>query len=87
ELGRRPRPLEAEKKKLEEQLEEERAKLEERARDEAEKARARAEEQLKREAEKALGVQAEDGQSIEDALRQKLEEEAGNALRNLLGGN
>ena len=79
--------LEAEKKKLEEQLEEERAKLEERARDEAEKARARAEEQLKREAEKALGVQAEDGQSIEDALRQKLEEEAGNALRNLLGGN
>ncbi|WP_224826452.1 AsmA family protein [Cognatishimia sp. MH4019] len=79
--------LEAEKKKLEEQLELERAKLEERAREEAEKARIRAEEQLRREAEKALGVETQEGESIEDALRKKLEEEAGNALRNLLGGN
>ncbi len=79
--------LEAEKKKLEEQLEAEKAKLEERARAEAEKARERAQEQLRREAEKALGVTTQEGDSVEDALRKKLEEEAGNALRNLLGGN
>ena len=79
--------LEAEKKKLEEQLEQEREKLEERARVEAEKARQRAEEQLRREAEKALGINADEAESVEDALRKKQEEEAGNALRNLLGGN
>ena len=43
--------------------------------------------EVKERVQEELGVTVEDGDTVEDVLRKKLEEEAGNALRNLLGGN
>ena len=34
---------------------------------------------------KSIGVETQDGQSIEDALKQKLQDEAAKGLLNLLG--
>ncbi|MGX9355425.1 AsmA family protein [Roseobacteraceae bacterium S113] len=63
-------------KALDLNLKEEKEALEERVRDE-----------VKERVQEELGVTVEDGDTVEDVLRKTLEEEAGNALRNLLGGN
>lgn len=57
-------------------IETERARLEERAREE-----------LARQAERELGIVAEEGERLEDAARRRLEREAERGLRRLLGGN
>lgn len=71
----------------EERLEEQRAKLEEQAEAKAAELRAQAKEKLKDE----LGIEQQDGESIEDAAKRKLNEavadEAQKALEDLLGGN
>ncbi|MGY6706454.1 AsmA family protein [Roseinatronobacter sp.] len=70
-----------------EQLRVEQERVEEMAREEArrleERARAQAADRLERE----LGVQRQEGERIEDTLRRGLEQELGNRLRGLLGGN
>ncbi len=68
--------LRAEQERLEEIAREEARRLEERA-------RAQLEERLQRE----LGVEAEEGEQLQDTLRRGLEQEIGNRLRGLLGGN
>ncbi len=45
------------------------------------------EERLKQEAEKALGGARQEGESAGDALKRRAQEEVGNRLRGLLGGN
>jgi AsmA protein len=71
----------------EERLEEQRAKLEEQAEAKAAELRAQAKEKLKDE----LGIEQQEGESIEDAAKRKLNEavadEAQKALEDLLGGN
>ncbi|WP_093117637.1 AsmA family protein [Salinihabitans flavidus] len=42
---------------------------------------------LEQEVKDRLGVETEEGQSVEDAIEKKLEKEIGDKLRNLLGGN
>jgi AsmA protein len=68
---------------IDQNLAEERAAIE--ARIEAE--RDEAEERLRQQAEERLGVTREEGESAEDALKRRLQEEATQGLRNLLGGN
>ncbi|PTN02531.1 AsmA protein [Rhodovulum imhoffii] len=63
------------------ELEQKRKDLEERARAETDKAREKAEQRAAEE----LG--RKEGESLEDALRRKVEEEAVRGLRNLFGGN
>lgn len=71
----------------EERLREEAARLEELAREEArrreEELRARAE----RELQERLGVEREEGESLEDAARRRLQDEIGRGLGRLLGGD
>ncbi|KNG94763.1 AsmA family protein [Pseudaestuariivita atlantica] len=64
----------AEKEKLRKQVEAEKARIEA-------EARKKVDEKLQQE----LGVNRQEGESVEDALRRKLEEEAARGLRNLLG--
>mgnify|MGYP000238005407 FL=1 len=64
--------LKAEKEKLEQKVREERKKLE-----------AQAEEELNRTIEKELGVTVDEGQSLEDAFKKKLEDEAAKGLLKL----
>lgn len=64
--------LKAEKEKLEQKVREERKKLE-----------AQAEEEVNKTIEKELGVTVDEGQSLEDALRKKLEDEAAKGLLKL----
>ena len=71
--------LAAEKAALEARVAAEKAALQERA--EAEKAAA------EQRVQDALGVDPGEGESVEDAARRKLEEEAKRGLQNLLGGN
>ena len=65
--------LKAEKEKLEQRVKEEQKRLERKAREEVNQA-----------LEKELGVTVQDGQSVEDALKQTLEEEAKKGLLKLL---
>ena len=64
--------LEAEKEKLEQKVREERKKLE-----------AQAEEEVNKAIEKELGVTVDEGQSLEDAVKKKLEDEAAKGLLKL----
>lgn len=68
-------------------LQEEAARIEALARDEARRLedRAKAEALAKLEAE--LGVQRQDGESLEDTLRRGLQDELGRRLQGLIGGN
>ncbi len=70
-----------------ERLRVEQERLEEMAREEArrleERGRAQIEERLRQE----LGVEAEEGERVQDTLRRGIEQEIGNRLRGLLGGN
>lgn len=72
-------------------LQEERERLEQRAREEADRLEAEARARVEREVEERLGVEVQDGQSTEDALREGLETAVEDAvedgLRRLLGGN
>ncbi|NUB46044.1 AsmA family protein [Fertoebacter nigrum] len=72
---------------LDEQLAEERAKLEAQARAKAKELEAEAKARLAQKAQEELGIVAGEGESLEDAARRRLEEEAANALGRLLGGN
>jgi len=72
----RPEIDEVIKKTFEKEIKKETKKIEKRVRKEVED-----------EVKKKLGVDVEDGDSVEDVLRKKLEQELGNGLRNLLGGN
>ncbi len=71
----------------EERLRAERARLEELAREEAERLEQRAQGEAERRIERALGVEREEGESVQDTLRRGLEQEMGNRLRGLLGGD
>ena len=72
-----------------ERLEEEAKALEERARAEAKAAEARAKAELERKAQEELGIQRQEGESLEDAAKRRaqeaIEDEAARALRRLLG--
>lgn len=68
--------LRAEQERLDELAREEARRLEERA-------RVQAEERLQRE----LGVEREEGERLQDTLRRGVEQEIGNRLRGLLGGD
>ncbi|MCC5961002.1 MAG: AsmA family protein [Rhodobacteraceae bacterium] len=70
-----------------EQLRVEQERVEELAREEARRLEDRAREQAAQRLERELGVQREDGERMEDTLRRGLEQELGNRLRGLLGGN
>ncbi|TGD62649.1 AsmA family protein [Tabrizicola sp. WMC-M-20] len=63
----------------------------ERFEDQAKEAEARAKAELERRAEQELGIQRQDGESLEDAARRRAEEainaEAGRLFQRLLGGN
>ena len=79
---------------LDRELEEEKAKLEAAAKAKEAELRARAkarEAELKAKADQKLqdelGVTRQEGQSIEDALKEGLENKARDALRGLFGGN
>lgn len=75
----------------EERLREEAERLEARARAEAARLEERARERVDQEMQERLGIERQEGQSAEDALREggreRLEEEVGRGLRRLLGGN
>lgn len=75
----------------EERLREERERLEARAREEAARLEAEARARLDREIQERLGVQRQEGQSTEDAvregLRERAEQEIGRGLMRLLGGS
>lgn len=75
----------------EERLRQERERLEARAREEAARLEAEARARLDRELQERLGVQRQEGQSAEDAVRQGLreraEQEIGRGLQRLLGGS
>ena len=71
-----PQLDEAIKKTFEKEIKKEVDKVEERVRKE-----------VQDEVQKKLGVTVEDGDNVEDVLRKKLEQELGNGLRNLFGGN
>ncbi|MFV2053540.1 AsmA family protein [Aliiroseovarius sp. YM-037] len=45
------------------------------------------EERLRQEAQERLGVEVQEGEDVEDALKRRLEEEAAEGLRRLLGGD
>jgi len=62
-------------------IEEEKKKLEDKAKAAIDAEKKRVEDQVK----KSIGVETQDGQSIEDALKQKLQDEAAKGLLNLLG--
>lgn len=72
-----------------ERLEEEARALEERARAQAKEAEARARAELERKAQEELGIERQEGESLEDAARRRAEEaiadEAAKALGRLLG--
>ncbi|MDD7970116.1 AsmA family protein [Roseinatronobacter alkalisoli] len=70
-----------------EQLRVEQERLEDIAREEARRLEDRAREQAAERLERELGVQREEGERLEDTLRRGLEQELGNRLRGLLGGN
>ncbi len=70
----------------EQRLEEERARLEARAREEAARLEAEARARVQQRIEQELNVTVEDGQSVEDAARQGVEDAVRNRLRGLLGG-
>lgn len=70
----------------EQRLEEERARLEARAREEADRLEAEARARVQQRIEDELDITVEDGQSIEDAARQGLEDEVRSRLERLLGG-
>lgn len=72
-----------------EKLEADAKALEERARARAREAEAKAKAELEKKAQEELGIQRQEGESLEDAARRRaqeaLEEEAARALRKLLG--
>ena len=68
---------------IDQNLEEEKAKLKAKAKAEEDRAKARIAAKLKEE----LGVQRQDGQSTEDALKDALEQKAKDGLRKLFGRN
>ncbi|WP_439562257.1 AsmA family protein [Roseinatronobacter sp.] len=70
-----------------EQLRVEQERVEEMAREEARRLEERARSQAAERLERELGVQRQEGERIEDTLRRGLEQELGNRLRGLLGGN
>ncbi|MEZ5752875.1 MAG: AsmA-like C-terminal region-containing protein, partial [Paracoccaceae bacterium] len=67
-------------------LDEERARLEARAREEADRLEAEARERVRQRVEQELNVQVQEGQSVEDTLRDGVEQAARNRLLELLGG-
>lgn len=75
----------------EQRLREEAVRLEARAREEAARLEARARERVDQELQQRLGIERQEGQSTEDALREggraRLEEEVGRGLLRLLGTN
>ncbi|WP_394196068.1 AsmA family protein [Litoreibacter albidus] len=75
--------LEAEKEKLKAQAKAKEEELRVKAKAREAELRAKADAKL----EDELGVVRQDGQSVEDALKEGLENKAKDALRNLLGGN
>jgi len=75
------------KKTFEAEIDKEVEKVKAQADAEIKKAKERAKKEVADEVQKKLGVTVEDGDSAEDVLRKKLEQELGNGLRNLLGGN
>ncbi|WP_420862853.1 AsmA family protein [Algirhabdus cladophorae] len=75
------------KQTLQADIDKEVEKAKARAEAEVEKAKERARQEVADEVQKKLGVTLEEGDSAEDVLKKKLEQELGNGLRNLLGGN
>ncbi len=75
----------------EQRLREQAERLEARAREEAARLEERARERVDQELQQRLGIERQEGQSAEDALRdggrERLEEEIGRGLMRLLGGN
>ncbi|WP_114966591.1 AsmA family protein [Alkalilacustris brevis] len=71
----------------EERLRLEREDLEQRAREEAARAEHRAREAAEQAIRDRIGVEVEEGESAEDALRRRFEREIERSLRGLLGGN
>lgn len=70
-----------------EQMRVEQERLEEIAREEARRLEERARSQIDQRLERELGVERQPGERIEDTLRRGLEQELGNRLRGLLGGD
>ncbi|MBR3371780.1 MAG: AsmA family protein [Rhodobacteraceae bacterium] len=70
-----------------EQLRVEQERLEDLAREEARRLEDRARQQAEDRIERELGVQRQEGERLEDTLRRGVEQELGNRLRGLLGGN
>lgn len=70
-----------------EQMRAEQERLEEIAREEARRLEERTRSQVEDRLQRELGVEREEGESVQDTLRRGLEAEIGNRLRGLLGGN
>jgi AsmA protein len=66
---------------IDQNLAKEKAELEAKAKEKIEAEKKKLEAKVK----EKLGVSSQDGQSVEDAVRQKIEEEAKKGLLNLLG--
>jgi AsmA protein len=70
-----------------EQLQAEQERLEELARQEAQRLEERARSEAVQRIERELGVEAQQGESVQDTIRRGVEEELGRRLRGLMGGN
>lgn len=70
-----------------EQLRVEQERLEEIAREEARRLEERARTELENRVQRELGVERQEGERVQDTIRRGVEQEIGNRLRGLLGGN